>query len=179
MFAGRLPGRVTLTGLSRFSDLNPPLSEGLSATDGFAAGLVAGLATVVLGLRSSDAPADGRLTVPEGLVEAEGFAAAGCFVPTDGLVVVDGLVAVDGFVPADCFTVLDELLFTCVVLRLTVADDFEADGVVVLEVVPVVPVVRDSPLRACASASDSNATNDKAAIIAASAVLIVLIIVQF
>ena len=175
-----------LTGLSRFSDLNPPLSEGLSATDGFAAGLVAGLATVVLGLRSSDAPADGRLTVPEGLVEAEGFAAAGCFVPTDGLVVVDGLVAVDGFVPADCFTVLDELLFTCVVLRLTVADDFEADGVVLVTfalldvvVLEVVPVVRDSPLRACASASDSNASNDKAAIIAANVVLIVFIIVQF
>ena len=66
--------------------------------------------------------------------------------------------------------VCDELLFTCDELRLTVADDFEADGVV---------LVTFALLRACASASDSNATNDKAAIIAASAVLIVLIIVQF
>lgn len=50
-------------------------------------------------------------------------------------------------------------------------DDFELLGLVLVTFVP--------SLRACASASDSNATNDKAAIIAARAVLIVLIIVQF
>ena len=91
--AGRLPGRVTLTGLSRFSDLKPPLSEGFAAglsagfVAGFAAGLVAGLATVVLGLRSLDELAEGRLTVPAGLVEAEGFAVAGCFAAVDGFAV--------------------------------------------------------------------------------------------
>ena len=87
--AGRLPGRVTLTGLSRFSDLKPPLSEGFAdgLVAGFAAGLVAGLATVVLGLRSLDELAEGRLTVPAGLVEAEGFAAAGCFAAVDGFAV--------------------------------------------------------------------------------------------
>ena len=51
---------------------------------------------------------------------------------------------------------------------------------VVLEAVRVVPVLeRDSPLRACAYASDSNATNVNAVNIAASVAVIVLIIVQF
>ena len=77
--------------------LKPPLSEGFAAglvagfaaglVAGFAAGLVAGLATVVLGLRSSVAPEVGRLTVPAGLVEAEGFAVAGCFAAVDGFAV--------------------------------------------------------------------------------------------
>lgn len=179
---GRLPGRVTLIGLSLSSDLNPPLSEGFVPAEGLVPpdeglvvteGFVAGLSTVMLGLRSDEEPVDGRVAVPVGLPEVDGFIPDEGFVPDEGLTDwPDGVVSLPW---PDC----DEPL-------LTVADDFEADGVVLVTfalldvvVLEVVPVVRDSPLRACASASDSNATNDKAAIIAASAVLIVLIIVQF
>jgi hypothetical protein len=67
----------------------------------------------------------------------------------------------------------------------TVPEGFELLGLVtvtflLLEVVLEVPVVeRDSPLRACASAPDSNATKASAVNIVANAVLIVLIIVPF
>lgn len=192
---GRLPGRVTLIGLSLSSDLNPPLSEGFVPAEGLVPpdeglvvteGFVAGLSTVMLGLRSDEEPVDGRVAVPVGLPEVDGFIPDEGFVPPDGFVPDEGLTDwPDGVVSLpwpDC----DEPLLPCDEPLLTVADDFEADGVVLVTfalldvvVLEVVPVVRDSPLRACASASDSNATNDKAAIIAASAVLIVLIIVQF
>ena len=58
---GRLPGRVTLIGLSLSSDLNPPLPEGFVPAEGLVPpdeglvvteGFVAGLSTVMLGLRS-------------------------------------------------------------------------------------------------------------------------------
>lgn len=104
---GRLPGRVTLIGLSRSSDLNPPLSdglvpaEGLVWADGFTAvegrvpadgfvaveGLVAGLSTVVLGLRSEVEPVDGRVAVPAGLPEVEGFTLVAGFDPVEGFTV--------------------------------------------------------------------------------------------
>lgn len=192
---GRLPGRVTLIGLSLSSDLNPPLPEGFVPAEGLVPpdeglvvteGFVAGLSTVMLGLRSDEEPVDGRVAVPVGLPEVDGFIPDEGFVPPDGFVPDEGLTDwPDGVVSLpwpDC----DEPLLPCDEPLLTVADDFEADGVVLVTfalldvvVLEVVPVVRDSPLRACASASDSNATNDKAAIIAARAVLIVLIIVQF
>ena len=110
--------------------------------------------TVVLGLRSFDGFAAGRAEV--------------CFLS----VVPEALTAPEGR--------LDVLV--CLV---TVPDDFELLGLVpvtltFLEVVREVPVDEpDSPLRACASAPDSKATKTNAVIIAANAVLIVLIIVQF
>ena len=67
----------------------------------------------------------------------------------------------------------------------TTPEGFELFGLVtvtflLLEVVLEVPVVeRDSPLRACASAPDSNATKASAVNIVANAVLTVLIIVPF
>ena len=57
---------------------------------------------------------------------------------------------------------------------MTVPDDFELLGLV-----PVTLELLELLLRACASASDSKATNASDTNIAASAVLIVLIIVQF
>ena len=104
---GRLPGRVTLTGLSRSSDLNPPLSdgfapaevlvwsEGLTPADGLVPveglvvteGLVAGLSTVVLGLRSEVEPVEGRVAVPAGLPEVEGFTLVAGFDPVEGFTV--------------------------------------------------------------------------------------------
>lgn len=68
---------------------------------------------------------------------------------------------------------------------MTVPEGFDVVGLVtvtflLLEEVLEVPVVeRDSPLRACASAPDSNATKANAVNIAANAVLIVLMIVTF
>ena len=60
------------------------------------------------------------------------------------------------------------------------ADEGLRSTFVVLEDVREEPVLeRDSPLRACAYASDSNATNVNAVNIAASVAVIVLIIVQF
>lgn len=101
---GRLPGRVTLIGLSRSSDLNPPLSEGLVPTEGlvwpegFVAveglvpveglvvpeGFVTGLSTVMLGLRSDVEPVDGRVAAPVGLPEVDGFTPDEGFPPVEG-----------------------------------------------------------------------------------------------
>ena len=98
-----------------------------------------------------------------GLRSFEGFAAGraeGCFLSA----VPEGL------------TVPDE--------RVTIPEGLELPGLtevtfLLLEAVPEVPVdERDSPLRAWASAPDSNATKANAVNIAANAVLIVLIIVQ-
>ena len=116
--------------------------------------LEAGRVTVVLGLRSFDGFAAGR--ADEGLRLAE----------------------------PDCLTVPVERLEApdCLV---TLEVDFDLPDLlpatlVVLESVREVPVLeRDSPLRACAYASDSNATNVNAVNIAASVAVIVLIIVQF
>lgn len=116
-------------------------------------------------------PEAGRVTVVLGLRSFEGFAAGRA---DEGL---------RSAVP-DCLTVPVERLEApdCLV---TVAEDLELVGLVpvtlvVLEAVREVPVLeRDSPLRACAYASDSNATNVNAVNIAASVAVIVLIIVQF
>ena len=126
---GRVPGRVTETGLSRSGCLKPSLPPGFAGLAAFPEGRD----TVVLGLRSFEVLSEGR--------------EAGCL--------------------------------------MTVPEGFEVLGLVTVafllfEVVLEVPVVeRDSPLRACASAPDSNATKANAARIAANDVLIVLIIVQF
>jgi hypothetical protein len=93
---------------------------------------------------------------------------AGCFLSTCtvGLTVTEGRLGDAG----------------CLV---TVPEGFELIGLVtvtllLLDVVLEVPVVeRDSPLRACASAPDSNATKASAVNIVANAVLTVLIIVPF
>jgi hypothetical protein len=93
---------------------------------------------------------------------------AGCFLSTCtvGLTVTEGRLGDAG----------------CLV---TVPEGFELIGLVtvtllLLDVVLEVPVVeRDSPLRGCASAPDSNATNASAVRNAANVAEIVLIIVQF
>lgn len=179
-----MPGRVTDIGLSRSGFLKP-LSEGLVWPEGLVCvGLVwpDGLVAVGLvwpeGLVDTEEPAwpegrpeAGRVTVVLGLRSFEGFAAGRA---DEGL---------RSAVP-DCLTVPVERLEApdCLV---TVAEDFELVGLVpvtlvVLEAVREVPVLeRDSPLRACAYASDSNATNVNAVNIAASVAVIVLIIVQF
>ena len=131
------------------------------------------------GLEGTDEPLEG-LVWPEGLAWEEGRVAdglEGTDEPLEGLVwpegrlvagrvtVVLGLRSFDGFA-AGRFTEPD-----CLV---TVPDDFELLGLV-----PVTLVL--FPLRTCvwASASDPDATNASDTNIAASAVLIVLIIVQF
>ena len=192
-----MPGRVTDIGLSRSGFLKP-LSEGLVWPEGLVCvGLVwpDGLVAVGLvwpeGLVDTEEPAwpegrpeAGRVTVVLGLRSFEGFAAGRA---DEGLrsAVPDCLtVPAERFVEPDCLTVPVERLEApdCLV---TVAEDFELVGLVpvtlvVLEAVREVPVLeRDSPLRACAYASDSNATNVNAVNIAASVAVIVLIIVQF
>ena len=116
--------------------------------------LEAGRVTVVLGLRSFDGFAAGR--ADEGLRSA---------VPDCLTVPVERLEAPDCLVTLEVDFELPDLL---------------PATLVVLESVREVPVLeRDSPLRACAYASDSNATNVNAVNIAASVAVIVLIIVQF
>lgn len=116
--------------------------------------LEAGRVTVVLGLRSFDGFAAGR--ADEGLRSA---------VPDCLTVPVERLEAPDCLVTFEVDFELPDLL---------------PATLVVLESVREVPVLeRDSPLRACAYASDSNATNVNAVNIAASVAVIVLIIVQF
>lgn len=116
--------------------------------------LEAGRVTVVLGLRSFDGFAAGR--ADEGLRLA---------VPDSLIVPVERLEAPDCLVTLEVDFELPDLL---------------PATLVVLESVREVPVLeRDSPLRACAYASDSNATNVNAVNIAASVAVIVLIIVQF
>lgn len=116
--------------------------------------LEAGRVTVVLGLRSFDGFAAGR--ADEGLRLA---------VPDCLTVPVERLEAPDCLVTLEVDFELPDLL---------------PATLVVLESVREVPVLeRDSPLRACAYASDSNATNVNAVNIAASVAVIVLIIVQF
>ena len=116
--------------------------------------LEAGRVTVVLGLRSFDGFAAGR--ADEGLRLAE---------PDCLIVPAERLEAPDCLVTLEVDFELPDLL---------------PATLVVLESVREVPVLeRDSPLRACAYASDSNATNVNAVNIAASVAVIVLIIVQF
>lgn len=96
--------------------------------------------------------------------------------------VVLGLRSFDGFAAGRADEGLRLAVPDCLV---TLEVDFELPDLlpatlVVLESVREVPVLeRDSPLRACAYASDSNATNVNAVNIAASVAVIVLIIVQF
>lgn len=168
---GLVPGRVTEIGLSRSGFLNVPVLPSCLVAEPVCpetAGLVAGRVETaglveVAGRVAGRVVTAGRETVVLGLLPL--FLVAGP--------VTAGLRSAlpDGLADDDCLV--------------TVADDFELPGLVSVtfvlrEVVREVPLaVRDSPLRACAEASDSNAANANIVNIEASAVLIVLIIVQF
>jgi len=139
----------------------PVLPDGLVWTDGRVADGLEGADEPVDGLAWPEGlPVAGRVTVVLGLRSFDGFA-AGRFAEPDCLETVP-----------DCLVTEPDCLLTEPDCLVTVPDDFELPGLVSVTLVLL-------PLRACASASDPDATNASDTNIAASAVLIVLIIVQF